>query len=161
MKLALTLGAAVFAASIAAAPVTLAQTTEPNTNNGGQIGEQEFGQPRSGPQDREHGEMMGRGMAGERMMHRMHREMMEGRGEYRHMDMGGRSAQQGASFRFRRGDAVINIRCPKDEELSACVQGAIRLIREVKGLESTSGSTTPSVNPSGAAAPPSPTNPQD
>ncbi len=112
------------------------------------------------PSNQENSGMMGQGgMMGGGMMHD---RMMGGREDsyHHHMGMGGRArAQQGATFRFRRGDAMIDIRCPKDEELSTCVQGAIRLMREVKSMQGTSSPTAPSVNPP-AATPSAPSSPE-
>jgi len=83
--------------------------------------------------------------------------MMDGRmvsrwgGGYHDREMGGMGMRgrmgheqfdQGAHFRFRRGDAMIDIRCPKDEEMASCVQAATRLMRAVKDMQNTSPTST-------------------
>lgn len=41
----------------------------------------------------------------------------------------------GARFQFTRGDALIDIRCPRNETLQDCVDAASRLIDKVHSLE--------------------------
>lgn len=149
MKITWTLGAAAIIAAIGAVPLSWAQTNE-SSDSGGQTGQQDSTHSTS---------MTGRGMGSRGMMHG---GMMGDRGEsYHHMGMGEQGAHQGAVFRFRHGDERIDIRCPKDEDLSTCVQGAIRLIREIKTMQQgTPGLTAPSSNPSGTVIPNSPTSPQ-
>lgn len=46
--------------------------------------------------------------------------------------MGGREG--GARFHFKRGDASIDIRCPANEDLQACVNAASKLIDKVTSM---------------------------
>jgi hypothetical protein len=59
--------------------------------------------------------------------------------------MGGR---RGARFRFRRGDSLIDIRCPQNEPLQDCVEAASRLMEKVRSLTPNTGN-----KPSAAPAP--------
>jgi hypothetical protein len=59
--------------------------------------------------------------------------------------------ERGARFHFKRGDATIDIRCPTDEDVSACVNAASKLIDKI----ATMGGEHP---PGSHANPPPPPN---
>jgi hypothetical protein len=153
MKLAWTIGAAIIAAGVGIASSSYAQTntpessnpsaSQPNSSNGAAESDSSSDGRMMG------GGMMGRGMMDGRMVSRwgggdQDREMggMRMRGR-----MGHEQFDQGAHFRFRRGDAMIDIRCPKDEEMASCVQAATRLMRAVKDMQNTGASSPPSSSP--------------
>jgi hypothetical protein len=63
------------------------------------------------------------------------------------MMMGGRHGwmmQRGAEFRFKRGDARIDVRCPPRQSLNDCVEAAGKLIREIASMH---GANPPSPPP--------------
>jgi hypothetical protein len=90
--------------------------------------------------------------SGMRGMSRMHDDEDSGgdrdsgpRWHRRHHDMGGDDHMgmmgmmmrpRGAHFRFRRGDARIDIQCPARESLQSCVEAATELIDRVSRLGS-------------------------
>lgn len=59
------------------------------------------------------------------------------------------SMRSGARFRFSRGDAHIDIRCPQNESLQNCVQAASQLIDKVQSLTpgSSEGREVPTPSP--------------
>jgi hypothetical protein len=85
--------------------------------------------------------------------HRHHQEM--GGGDHMRM-MGMMMRPRGAHFRFRRGDARIDIQCPARESLQSCVEAASELIDRVSRLgprTSTPGATDGSRGASPQGAP--------
>jgi hypothetical protein len=85
--------------------------------------------------------------------HRHHRDM--GGGDHMGM-MGMMMRPRGAHFRFRRGDARIDIQCPARESLQSCVEAATELIDRVSRLgphTSTPGATNGSRGESPRGAP--------
>ncbi|HEU5019483.1 MAG TPA: hypothetical protein VFT69_16095 [Pseudolabrys sp.] len=70
--------------------------------------------------------------------------------------MGARA--RGARFHFKRGDATIDIRCPADENVAACVNAASKLIDKVATMGG-EHPTGPGANPPPPPkAPPPPPN---
>ncbi len=67
------------------------------------------GQGGPGPEMREHW----------KMMRHMHHQEEDG----------------AASFRFRRGDAEMDIKCPSNEQVQACVAAAGTLMDKVSGMQ--------------------------
>ena len=147
MKLAWTIGAAVIAAGVGIGSSSYAQTNAPDESSNSSAS-----QPNSSTgaaeSDSSSERMMGHGMMGGRMGNRegrYHDREMGGMGMRGHM--GHEQFDQGAHFRFRRGDAMIDIRCPKDEEVASCVQAATRLMRAVKDMQNTGASSPTSSSP--------------
>lgn len=84
----------------------------------------------------------GMGMSGAKMrgmspeMARMHSRMMRA-----HHGMGPRGMmgprQQGARLNLKRGEATINIRCPADEPIAACVDAVTKLMDKLHSVPQT------------------------
>jgi len=81
------------------------------------------------------------------------REMFE---EHHPWMFGGQGEDRGAHFRFRRGDARIDIRCGDHESTSVCVEAAIRLMDKVMSMRPGEGTRTQSGSPTspGSVTPP-------
>lgn len=77
-----------------------------------------FAQPAPGPMDGPHGPWGPKGH--EMMMHMM-----------RH--------QEGDSFRFKRNDGEIDIHCSNQQPVQTCVQAAMMLMQQLKGMSQESG----------------------
>jgi hypothetical protein len=100
------------------------------------------GRETGGRQDRGMGDMGGMGMSGAKMrgmspeMARMHSRMMRA-----HHAMGPRGMMgprpQGARLNLKRGDATINIRCPADEPIAACVDAVTKLMDKLHSVPQT------------------------
>ena len=97
----------------------------------------------SGPGRTGSGERHGGGMEMRRGLMERHHQMM----------MGGTS---GARFRFTRGDARIDVQCPAQENLRACVSAATELLDKIVSLHGNgpheskaTGSGTPQTSGSG------------
>jgi hypothetical protein len=69
----------------------------------------------------------------------------------RHMGMMMGARERGARFHFKRGDATIDIRCPADEDVGACVNAASKLIDKI--------ATMGGEHPAGSHANPPPPSP--
>jgi len=139
MRLLWTMGAAAIAATLGIGSFSYGQTSTPG-EHGNQDATQAGASDGSG--NTSVGNTMGGGMRGGMMGGGMMGSgVMGGRGDRYHQRIKQEQPDQRAHFVFRRGDALIDIRCPKDEELSVCVQGAVRLMREVKDMQSSGTST--------------------
>jgi hypothetical protein len=66
-------------------------------------------------------------------MHR-HWEMMEHMHHHR---------AEGTSFRFRKGDASVEVKCSDSEPVQACVNAAGTLLDKLHNVQSQPGQTTP------------------
>jgi hypothetical protein len=121
---------------------------------------------RRGERDRDDGDRdRGRGHRGDRdgrdrdggWRHHGWNHHGPGYGRMGRMGWRSRSGESGgASFRFRRGDARIDIRCPADESLKTCVDAAGMLIDRIGKMGAASGpaTTDPSAVPDGTDRPP-------
>lgn len=93
-------------------------------------------------------------------MHYRHQPSQEGgqEGGYgmlsRGGDRGGWRERSGARFRFSRGNAKIDIRCPQNDSLQDCVEAASRLIDKLHSLAPEPTPTSaPEATPSPGATP--------
>lgn len=111
----------VIAASLAASTLpSFAQAPQDNPpNNPGGPGPG-MNQPPAGNRDHDQRWRPDRGWGGHRFRHEAREEWLMHAG--------------GAHFRMRRGNAVIDIQCPRDESVDNCVNAAGRLIDKVASM---------------------------
>jgi hypothetical protein len=132
------------ASALAAAGVALPsfaqqnQSDQSNQNQYGQAAQNQFQNGRDGGWRQRQGwredEDFGGG-GGWRRMHGM--QGMMDRMERHHRFA---SESEGAHFRLRRGQAVIDVKCPENESMQACVSAAGQLLDKVAGMRN--GNTT-------------------
>ncbi len=65
-------------------------------------------------------------------------------GSMRQMRSMGMMRDAGARFRFSRGDAHVDIKCPQNESLQSCVQAAGQLLDKLHSLRSSAEAAQPS-----------------
>jgi hypothetical protein len=111
------------------------QSDQPNQNQYGQGGQNQFQNGREdwrqGRNERDDDDSGGG-------WRRMHRFGMGGgmQGMMDRMERHHRFANEneGAHFRLRRGQAMIDVKCPENESMQACVNAATQLLDKVAGM---------------------------
>lgn len=87
------------------------------------------------PYERRSRDRMGKGMGMGPGMAAMHERMMRGHHRMGHGAMSG--GQRGARLNLKRGDSAINIRCPSNEPIAACVEAVTKLMDKLQSVPQT------------------------